>query len=55
MPRCPCCKRKTHIEIACGCGTKFCIECRLPEKHKCNVTFAPVVLEKVVAPKVDKI
>ena len=55
MPKCHNCKHKTHIELTCSCGGKFCIHCRFPETHKCTTPVAPVVLVKVVAAKVDKI
>lgn len=37
--RCPCCKRKMTVEFKCYCNTNFCISCRLPEWHKCEVDF----------------
>lgn len=54
MPKCECCKHKTHLEFACPCGGKFCVKCRHPEDHKCKITFAPVVLDKVVADKLKE-
>lgn len=55
--RCFNCKKKTHLEFSCSCEHKFCVSCRLPEDHKCNVKREDkVVLIKVVADKlVDKI
>jgi hypothetical protein len=54
--RCFCCKKKTHIEFKCACGKVYCVGCRLPEVHKCDVKLdVKIVLEKVVTAKVDKI
>lgn len=55
--KCSCCKKQTHIGVKCNhCEKTFCLEHRLPEIHSCpNQKIEKVKLEKVVAPKVDKI
>ena len=54
--KCACCKKKSHIEFKCQCEKTFCVQCRLPEIHKCPVyKSAPVVLIKVEASKVEKL
>ena len=57
MPRCNCCKRKISpgADFICKCKQMFCVYCRHPETHKCGIEFEKVKLEKVVAPKIDKI
>jgi hypothetical protein len=50
------CKKKTHLEFKCSCEKVFCVACRMPEIHVCPAfKVEPVVLVKVVAPKVDRL
>lgn len=54
--KCSHCKKKVVVEFKCSCGCVYCVACRLPEVHKCSPEPPkPVVLEKVVAAKVEKI
>jgi hypothetical protein len=54
--KCPHCKKRSHLEFKCLCGGVFCVACRTPEIHKCESKEGQkVVLEKVVAPKVDRV
>jgi hypothetical protein len=56
--RCFSCKKRAGpIGFECKCGEIFCSGCRYPERHKCHTlaTKQYVVLEKVVAPKLDYI
>lgn len=54
--KCHHCKKRSHIEFKCHCGHVFCVACRIPECHACvSPHYEPVVLTKVVAPKVDKL
>lgn len=56
MPRCTCCKKKTHLELKCKCEKMFCSACLLPEVHVCtHVSKDKVELVKVEAAKVEKI
>jgi len=54
--RCAKCKKHTHLEFKCACGSTCCVKCRAPEEHGCLVDPpGKVVLVKVVAEKVNKI
>jgi hypothetical protein len=56
MPRCTCCKKKTHLELKCKCEKMFCSACLLPEVHTCtHVSKDKIELVKVEAAKVEKI
>lgn len=56
--KCSHCKKKipTTLTFTCACVGVFCLACRLPEVHACQVQVKGVVtLPKVVAPKVEKL
>jgi hypothetical protein len=53
--RCAKCKKHTHLEFKCACGSTYCVKCRAPEEHGCQLDPATVLLIKVVAEKVNKI
>lgn len=37
--RCSKCKKKSHILVNCSCTKSFCMSCRFPEDHECNVDY----------------
>jgi predicted nucleic acid binding AN1-type Zn finger protein len=54
--KCAKCSKRAVVNFTCKCTKVFCTACRLPEVHACTVTVvAPVVLPRVVAPKVQPI
>jgi predicted nucleic acid binding AN1-type Zn finger protein len=49
------CKKKTHLDFKCrSCNEVFCVKCRTPEDHKCEIKKEQIVLEKVVADKLSE-
>uniref|UniRef100_A0A6C0F5Z3 B box-type domain-containing protein n=1 Tax=viral metagenome TaxID=1070528 RepID=A0A6C0F5Z3_9ZZZZ len=56
MPQCIFCKKKSTIMIICkNCDCDFCINCRLPETHKCNEIHSMKSAKvQLLAEKLDK-
>jgi len=56
---CVVCKKKLSIvtEHTCKCDStkKFCALHRYPEEHKCTAPIEKIVLDKIIAQKIDKI
>ena len=57
--KCSICKKKLLLAMNFGCGCdetkRFCGTHRFPEEHSCTKKVEKVVLEKVVADKIDRI
>ena len=60
--RCGACRKKLNLtDLECRCSTRFCIQHRAPEEHKCTFDFKAAgrarlekQLEKAVADKVER-